>query len=65
VSPTFFLPARTLLGLNAGYTIDKNWKVWLKVDNLADKSFIQASLSRGTLTPGMPRNVAGSVTYRF
>lgn len=65
VSPTFFLPARALLGLNGGYTINPHWKVWFKIDNLTDKTFIQASLSRGTLSPGAPRNVTGAVTYRF
>lgn len=65
VSPTFFLPARTIFGLNAGYSIDQNWKLWVKIDNLGDKDYFQASLSRGTVAPGVPRNVTGSVTYRF
>ena len=65
VSPTFFLPARTIFGLTGGYKVNSHWKLWYKVDNLSDKTYIQASLSRGTLSPGAPRNLSGAVTYSF
>ena len=65
VEPTFYLQARTILNLTAGYTFDKNWKLWAKVDNLLNKNYIQAALNRGTVTPGTPLSVTSAVTYRF
>ena len=65
VTPTFFLPARTIFGFTGGYKVNNHWKVWYKIDNLTDKTYIQAALSRGTVSPGAPRNLSGSVTYSF
>jgi iron complex outermembrane receptor protein len=65
VLPTFYLEARTIYNLTAGYTFNQNWKAWLKIENLADKDYIGASLNRGVLTPGNPRNLTGSITYKF
>ncbi len=65
VQPSFYLQARTILNLTAGYSISKNWKLWAKVDNLLDKNYIQASLNRGVATPGTPRSLTSAVTYKF
>lgn len=65
VLPTFFLEARTIYNLTGGYTFNKNWKVWFKVENLADKNYIGASLNRGTVWPGTPRSLTASLTYKF
>jgi iron complex outermembrane receptor protein len=65
VSPTFYLDARTIFNLTGGYTFNKHWRVWFRVDNLANKDYIAASLNRGVLTPGVPRSVSGSLTYKF
>jgi iron complex outermembrane receptor protein len=65
VEPTFYLQARTILNLTGGYTFNKNWKLWAKVDNLTNKNYIQAALNRGTVTPGTPLSVTSAVTYKF
>lgn len=65
VSPTFYLPARTIVALTGGYTFNQHWKLWFKIDNLTNKDYIMASLNRGTLFPGTPRSLTGSLTYRF
>lgn len=65
VSPTFYLEERTIFNLTGGYTFNEKWKLWFKVENLADKDYIMASLNRGTVFPGTPRSLTGSLTYKF
>ena len=65
VQPTFYLPARTLVNLTAGYTWGAHWVFWMRVDNLLDKKYIAVALNRSTVTPGTPTNVSGSIEYKF
>ncbi len=62
--PTFYLPARTLVDLSASYTRGA-WTYQANVDNVFDKEYILASLSRMLVVPGSGINFRASATYRF
>jgi len=62
--PSFYLPARTLTDLNLSYT-RKDWVYQLAVKNLFDEVDYAASLTRFSVYMGNPRNISGSVTYKF
>ena len=62
--PTFYLPARTLVDLSASYTRGA-WSYQANIDNVFDKEYILASLSRTLVVPGTGINVRASATYRF
>jgi iron complex outermembrane receptor protein len=62
--PTFWLPARTLVDLAAGYTRGA-WSYQANIDNVFDKKYILAAISRNSVWPGPGTNLRASVTYRF
>lgn len=62
--PSFYLEARTLIDLAAGYTTGP-WTLQANIDNVMDKEYLQASISRTFVYPGPGINFRGSVTYRF
>ncbi len=62
--PSFYLPARTLTDANATYTRG-HVSYRLAVNNLFDKDDYAASQTRSSVYIGNPRNISGSVTYRF
>ena len=62
--PSYYLPARTLADLNFSYT-RKDWSFRLAVNNLFDEVDYAASQTRFSVYMGNPRNVSGSVTYKF
>ena len=62
--PTFYLPARTLVGLSAGY-VRGALTYQANVDNVFDKKYLAASLSRNAVYAGTGINLRASVTYRF
>jgi iron complex outermembrane receptor protein len=62
--PTFLIAGRTLANLGLTYTA-KIWTVRLQVSNLFDKDYILAGGSRGGVIVGEPRNIKGSITYKF
>lgn len=55
---------RTLVNFGLSYGT-KNWIARVKVDNLFDKDYIAVGGSRTAIAVGNPREVRGSVTYRF
>ena len=62
--PSFYLEARTLIDLAAGYTAGP-WTVQGNIDNVMDKEYLQAAISRTFVYPGAGINFRASVTYRF
>lgn len=62
--PSFYLPARTLVDLSAGYNRG-DWSYQLNVDNVFDENYLLASLSRNAVYAGTGRNLRVSATYRF
>ncbi|MBC7365757.1 MAG: TonB-dependent receptor [Undibacterium sp.] len=62
--PSFYLPARTLVDFSAGYTRGA-WSYQANVDNLFDKKYLAAALSRNAVYAGPGINLRVSATYRF
>ncbi len=62
--PTFFLPARTLVDLSFGY-VRGAWSVQANVDNVLNKKYLLAALSRNAVYASPGTNFRASVTYRF
>ena len=62
--PSFYLPARTLVDLSAGY-VRGPWSYQANIDNVFDNRYLMASISRFFVYAGPGINVRGSVTYRF
>jgi iron complex outermembrane receptor protein len=62
--PSFYLPARTLVDLSAGYTRGV-WSYQANIDNVFDKKYLLASLSRNAVYAGPGINLRVSATYRF
>jgi iron complex outermembrane receptor protein len=62
--PTFLIGARTLTNLGFTYTA-KAWTARFQISNIFDKDYILAGGSRGALIVGDPRNIKGSITYKF
>ncbi len=62
--PSFYLEARTLVDLAAGYTTGP-WSVQANVDNVFDKKYLMAAISRNAVYAGPGINFRASVTYRF
>jgi len=62
--PSAYLPARTLIDATLSYTRG-TWSYGLTVSNALDKRHYASALSRTLVNVGTPRNVSGSVTYRF
>lgn len=62
--PSFYLPSRTLADLNFSYTL-KQWTYRLAINNLFNTTDYAASQTRTSVYMGNPRNLTGSVTYRF
>ena len=62
--PSFYLPARSLVDFSAGYTRGA-WSFQANVDNVFDKKYLLASLSRNAVYAGPGINLRGSVSYRF
>ena len=57
----FILPAYTLLNASVSYSY-KNYELAIKGNNLTDKTYFKGWT---TVNPSMPRNILGSVAYRF
>lgn len=64
VQPTFLVAGRTLVNLTFSYRM-QNWTARVQINNLLDKDYILAAGSRTAAVPGDPRNIKGSITYRF
>ncbi len=62
--PSFYLPARTLVDASASYTHGA-WTYQANVDNVFDKRYLAASLSRNAVYAGPGINLRASVIYRF
>lgn len=62
--PSFYLPERTLTDFNLTYKLG-DWSYRLAVTNLFDEEDYAASQTRYSVYMGNPRNVSGSVTWRF
>jgi outer membrane receptor protein involved in Fe transport len=58
------LPARTLVDASFGYT-RADWSLQANVDNVFDKKYLSASLSRNAVYAGTGINLRVSATYRF
>jgi iron complex outermembrane receptor protein len=63
--PTFYLPARTLVNVGAKYSLSKNWRVQLNIDNLFNQEYLAASINRFVVVPGAPINARVTLTYAF
>ena len=62
--PSFYLPARTLVDLSANYTRGA-WTYQANIDNVFDKKYLLASLSRNAVYAGPGINFRASATFRF
>ena len=62
--PSFYLEARTLVDLSAGYTRG-NWTYQANVDNVFDKKYLMAAISRNAVYAGPGINFRASATFRF
>lgn len=62
--PSFYLPARTLVDLSAGY-VRGPWTYQANIDNVFDQRYLMASLSRLAVWAGPGINLRASATYRF
>ena len=61
----FFLPAYTLLNLQATYEVTRQLNVTAAVTNLADKVYYPASYAAIWVAPGAPREFQLRATYKF
>jgi iron complex outermembrane receptor protein len=61
----FFLPAYTLVRLQATYEVMRNLSVTAEVTNLTDKVYYPASYAAIWVAPGEPRQFQLRATYRF
>ena len=62
--PSFLVAGRTVV--NVGFTYRQpKWTVRLLVANALDKDYILAAGSRTSAVVGEPRNIKGSITYKF
>ncbi len=62
--PSFYLAPRTLLEAGVSYKHGK-WSVGVMVNNLTNKDYILASLTRTTLVEGDPRSYSVTFDHRF
>ncbi len=62
--PSFYLEARTLVDLSAGY-VRGPWTYQANIDNVFDKEYLMASISRTAVYAGPGINFRASATYRF
>jgi outer membrane receptor protein involved in Fe transport len=62
--PSFYLEARTLVDLSAGYTRG-NWTYQANIDNVFDKKYLMAAISRNAVYAGPGINFRASATFRF
>ena len=62
--PSFYLDARTLVDLSAGY-VRGSWTYQANIDNVFDKEYLMASISRTAVYAGPGINFRASATYRF
>jgi iron complex outermembrane receptor protein len=61
----FYLPAYTLVRLQATYEVMRNLSVTGEVTNLTDKVYYPASFAALWVYPGAPRQVQVRATYKF
>lgn len=61
----FFLPAYTLLNLQATYEVTRHLNVTVAVTNVADKVYYPASYAAIWVAPGAPREFQIRATYKF
>lgn len=54
---------RTLVNLTLAYESKHHWSLQVNVDNLFDAEYILASVHRGAIFPGPPRNIR--ISYRL
>jgi iron complex outermembrane receptor protein len=62
--PSFYIAGRTLVNLGFSYHA-KDWTARLQINNLFDKDYVLAALSRTSVIAGDPRNIKASFTYNF
>lgn len=63
--PSFYLPAQTLVDLNLTYALNSKWVFRLNIANLLDRDNYYGSSGRNSVIVGNPRNIYGSVAYKF
>ena len=61
---SYKIEARTLINLGFTYRA-KDWTARLQITNALDKDYVYAGGSRTAIVTGDPRNLRGSVTYKF
>jgi iron complex outermembrane receptor protein len=62
--PTFMVAGRTVVDFGLSYRLP-SWTIRLMVFNVLDKDYILAAGSRTSAIVGDPRNIRGSITYKF
>ncbi|HTX66436.1 MAG TPA: TonB-dependent receptor, partial [Opitutaceae bacterium] len=62
--PSFWVASRTILSAGVSYK-HANWEAAVLVDNVTNKDYIEATLSRTTIYPGLPRSWSARFTYNF
>ena len=61
---SYLIEPRTLVNLGFSYRA-KAWTARLQINNALDKDYLYAGGSRTAVVAGDPRNIRGSVTYKF
>ncbi|KXU37524.1 hypothetical protein AXK11_02180 [Cephaloticoccus primus] len=64
IRPSGYLPARTITDVTLSYE-RANWSYSLTVANALDKEYWAAADFRNLIVPGTPRNIYGSVSWKF
>jgi len=62
--PSGYLPSRTIVDATLSYS-RANWSCSLTIANALDKEYYAAADFRNLIVPGNPRNLYGSVTWKF
>jgi len=62
--PSAYMPARTLVDVTLSYS-RKNWSYGLTLANALDKTYYAAADSRDLINVGTPRNLSGTITWKF
>lgn len=65
VQPSFYLPERTLVNVNASYRFNDSWKAQLNIDNLLNEDYLAASINRWVVIPGDEINARVRIEYSF
>jgi iron complex outermembrane receptor protein len=59
------LPAYTIAKLTAYWSVNRQLRLSLDVDNLFDRTYYASAYNRVWVSPGSPRSVMAGLQYKF